>query len=85
MRYMPIYEYRCRDCNGISEFLVGVVQERPKMICQYCGSKKLKKIFSQSFISVRERLSNPCGKDFPCDTPSCADDGICRLSHGKGN
>jgi putative FmdB family regulatory protein len=30
---MPIYEYRCKDCRELNEFLVGVVQDKIEIKC----------------------------------------------------
>ncbi len=81
---MPIYEYKCRDCGEISEFLVGVGQEKIKFKCGSCGGIKLEKIFSQSFISTGGRIIGSqggktcCGRDERCDIPPCSDGGVCR-------
>ena len=47
---MPIYEYQCKDCGEVSEFLVGVTQGKVEITCKHCGSKKLNKIFSKSNV-----------------------------------
>ena len=81
---MPIYEYKCRDCGKVSEFLVGVGQEKAEIKCSSCGSKKLEKIFSQSVIATGGHIIGSqggktcCGKDERCDTPPCSDGGVCR-------
>jgi putative FmdB family regulatory protein len=81
---MPIYEYKCRDCGKVSEFLIGVGQEKAKLKCSSCGSKKLEKIFSQSFISTSGHIIGSqggktcCGRTERCDTPPCSSDGICK-------
>ncbi len=81
---MPIYEYKCKDCDKISEFLIGVGQEKVEIKCGSCGSKKLEKIFSQSFISTGGHIIGSqggktcCGRTERCDTPSCSDGGVCR-------
>ena len=81
---MPIYEYRCKDCGKISEFLIGVGQEHLEIKCNFCKSKKLEKIFSQSFISAGGNMIGSqggktcCGRTERCDTPPCSSDGICK-------
>ena len=81
---MPIYEYKCKDCGRISEFLVGVVQDKVEIKCSHCGSKKLEKIFSKSFISTSGHLIGSqggktcCGRDERCDKPPCSDDDVCK-------
>lgn len=81
---MPIYEYKCRDCGKISEFLVGVGQGKAEIKCNSCGSKELEKIFSQNFVSTGSRIMGSqrgktcCGRDERCDTPPCSSGGVCR-------
>jgi len=81
---MPIYEYQCKNCDKISEFLVGVTQGKIEIECKYCGSKKLNKIFSKSFISTGKHFINSyggqicCGRTERCDIPLCSDDGACK-------
>jgi len=80
---MPIYEYECRDCGKISEFLVGVVKDEVEMLCTHCGSRNLDKILSQSFVARSGKLSGPqygktcCGRDERCNAPPCEDEGTC--------
>ena len=81
---MPIYEYKCKDCGKISEFLVGVGKERCEIRCSYCKSNNIEKIFSQSFISTGGSIIGSqggktcCGRTERCDTPPCSNDGICK-------
>lgn len=80
---MPLYEYRCNNCGKISEFLVGVTQEKVEIKCKYCGGKELNKIFSKSNVSSGHLIGSQggktcCGRDERCDTPPCSDGGVCR-------
>ena len=42
---MPIFEYVCKDCGHVTEFLVRGSGE-PDLRCSECGSAKLEKKFS---------------------------------------
>lgn len=91
---MPIYEYRCKKCSRINEFLIGVNQEEKEISakggsasgrkCRYCGSKELNKIFSKSNVSRGGHLiasqggKTCCGREERCDKPPCSDSGICK-------
>ena len=81
---MPIYEYRCKDCGAISEFLIGVNQDRAEIRCEQCASTKVEKVFSQSHISkggvgINGSIGETCcGRTERCDVPPCSDDGVCR-------
>lgn len=78
---MPIYEYRCKECGRVSEFLVGVVAQDEDIVCQHCGSTNLEKLMSAPFGFVRNPSSGGttcCGRETRCDTPPCSDTGVCR-------
>jgi len=81
---MPIYEYKCRDCGKISEFLVGVTKDAVEIKCSFCNSKNLDKIFSQSCVSTSGHMIGSqsgktcCGREERCDTPPCLEGGVCR-------
>jgi len=50
---MPIYEYRCRQCGRISEFLLLGATDSPELVCRKCGGTDLERVLSR----VRVRLS----------------------------
>lgn len=80
---MPIYEYECKNCGKVSEFLEKVGEESLGKECRYCGSSDLKKIFSAATIKQGANSGGSidsktcCGRDVPCEIPPCAD-GTCR-------
>jgi putative FmdB family regulatory protein len=41
---MPLYDYVCENCGGISELLMNISSDQPQ--CSFCGSPKLKKLVS---------------------------------------
>ena len=81
---MPIYEYRCKDCGNINEFLVGVGRDNVEIKCVHCGSKSLDKIVSKSYVSNSINAFNShggktCrGRDERCNTPPCSVDNTCK-------
>ena len=81
---MPIYEYRCDDCGNITEFIEGVGRGKVEKKCKYCGSERLKKIFSVANISIGGAINDSrygktcCGRDERCEKPPCSDDGACK-------
>jgi putative FmdB family regulatory protein len=57
---VPIYEYRCADCNRLTSVFVRSSESEKKPVCQHCGSKKLARALSrfayhQSTQQVLER------------------------------
>jgi putative FmdB family regulatory protein len=43
---MPIYEYRCEDCNEDFELFVRSVSQQANPTCPRCGSRRVKKAVS---------------------------------------
>ena len=44
---MPIYEFRCKDCENIFEELVLTTQQSTEtVVCPNCGSQKSEKLIS---------------------------------------
>ncbi|MBU4426201.1 MAG: zinc ribbon domain-containing protein [Proteobacteria bacterium] len=78
---MPIYEYRCKSCGGVTEFLVGVGEDIA-ITCSHCGSLDMEKIMSAaSFLDGgpnRRPGSTCCGQEERCATPPCSTGGVCR-------
>jgi putative FmdB family regulatory protein len=44
---MPLYEYRCQECERKFTYLVGMIADNPDPKCPRCGSKELKKLISR--------------------------------------
>ena len=78
---MPIYEYRCKRCGAISEYLI-VTGKDEDILCEDCGSSDMERILSvASFITgAPERAAGRtcCGREERCETPPCSDGGSCR-------
>jgi putative FmdB family regulatory protein len=76
---MPIYDFKCADCNVVSEILVRTTNgESPH--CPECGSMNLEKLVSSSYMikmGASEHGRTCCGRTERCDTPRCAADGNC--------
>jgi len=64
---MPIYEYRCRKCGRVSEYL-NAAGKTELIQCPDCGSTEMDKIISTSFISMGESVprQSHCGNKSPC-------------------
>jgi putative FmdB family regulatory protein len=61
---MPIYEYRCKDCGKISEFLLIKTDETFIPQCKRCKSKKMTRVLSRVRVvrseeSRMESLADP--------------------------
>jgi putative FmdB family regulatory protein len=51
---MPIYEYFCDECKGLSSFLLLRTTEEVEPLCKHCGSKKVKKVISRVAVLKSE-------------------------------
>ncbi|MFC1667861.1 zinc ribbon domain-containing protein [Chlamydiota bacterium] len=64
---MPIYEYKCHECGGVSEFLISKSNNKQNVHCIHCSSAKVEKIFS--VLSLPKNTST----DFGSCQKSCMD------------
>jgi putative FmdB family regulatory protein len=75
---MPIYEYRCRNCDVTFEVLV---RAGTTVTCPHCGSSSLDKLISAPFVSsgqvARQAGRTCCGREERCDTPPCSEGSAC--------
>ena len=44
---MPIYEYRCNNCNRKSDIFARDFSNNTKPTCSHCGSKDMNRLFSR--------------------------------------
>ncbi len=73
---MPIYEYRCKICGEVSEFLV--LRDNDPITCRKCGGDNLGKLMSaHSSLTTSPSSEAPlpgecCGAPNTCGRPgSC--------------
>jgi putative FmdB family regulatory protein len=76
---MPVYEYRCLDCEEEFEALV---RGDGGVSCPRCGGTSLKKLLSAP-VTLSGRPSRQagrtcCGREERCDAPPCSQGGECR-------
>ncbi|MFC1538431.1 zinc ribbon domain-containing protein [Candidatus Latescibacterota bacterium] len=64
---MALYEYKCKECGEISEYLV--FSSSDKVECKKCGSKKMEKQLSGFAVSVKAGSTG--GSDSSCPYGSC--------------
>ena len=79
---MPIYEYRCSECNFKFDVLHKSTTTLEEVHCPACDSKNNKKLFSSfsSNISSESSSPNECNAG-QCQTPAfgCSN-GMCGLN-----
>ncbi len=70
---MPIYEYRCDQCDTEFETLV---RRGEQVVCPHCGSEQLQKLISAHAVGSG-MADTACGAA-PCDSaPACGSGGCC--------
>ncbi len=80
---MPIFEYKCTDCNTKYEVLHKSTSNLSEVTCPSCNSKNSKKLLSSFSASVSDSSSASYGgcESGTCGLPSggCAS-GMCGLN-----
>jgi len=76
---MPIYEYKCKECDKVFEQLMRSSSDQPDA-CPKCGGRKLVKQFSSFSASVHEHASLPCASG-SCPTAGSCGGGSCPFSN----
>lgn len=74
---MPIFEFKCRSCGKVSEFLITRAKGRDSNQCRFCGSDQLEKILSAPSIvkggdgthRFPKENGDCCGITNPCADP----------------
>ncbi len=78
---MPIYEFRCKQCSTVNEFLSKMGDTGKTLACRSCGSKNLEKMLSVTSIPSNSfpDTSKACcgGGEEQCYSSGC-DTGCCR-------
>jgi putative FmdB family regulatory protein len=44
---MPIYEYKCRDCERLTSVFTRSASAEVKATCRHCSSKKMERVMSK--------------------------------------
>ncbi len=76
---MPIYEYRCDDCEHVTELLRTMNQADDKARCESCGSGKTRRVQSVFAATVAGAASKECPATGQ-GCCKCVNDGACGLN-----
>ncbi|MGD8263449.1 MAG: zinc ribbon domain-containing protein [Desulfobacterales bacterium] len=71
---MPIYEFRCLECNECFEFLIMNKKEQVELRCPKCKSEEFERVLSVSCHSMEEGSSKsdgPTSQTRSCPGGSC--------------
>ena len=73
---MPIYEYRCKTCNEVNEFIVR--GDKDPLVCKKCKGKDLVKLMSAHSTRAASDAHNVPTPGGCCGTPgTCGMPGSC--------
>ena len=76
---MPIYEYKCEDCDTKFEKLVRRADEAAEVNCPSCGQKHLSQQYST--FSARANGPSPSRSEAPaCGGGMCGNPGMCGMN-----
>ncbi len=65
---MPLYEFKCKDCNKKFELFIKNIKSHKRNKCPHCDSSNLKKLFSE--FSAANNNDSKTGGD-SCSTGMC--------------
>ena len=75
---MPVFEYRCVDCDSSFEALV---RRDQSVSCPSCGSESLDKLISAGVMLRGGRTGEAglacCGREERCEMAPCDESGEC--------
>ena len=66
---MPLFNYKCSDCN--KEFEILVKNDKRNIECSDCGGKNLKKVYSSFDFNLKEPVSTGGCSMGGCSNGSC--------------
>lgn len=74
---MPLFEYRCEDCNRKFTLLVGMIAQQRKQECPKCNSTNLRKLISRFRVArseedILESVADPSSLGDPEDPKAMA-------------
>jgi putative FmdB family regulatory protein len=73
---MPLFEFKCLNCDEYMEILVMNKQDEVEMVCAHCGSENLERILSATTHTVtsgtgRTATSGAGSQTRTCSSGSC--------------
>ena len=79
MEFMPIYEYKCDDCDTRFEALV--MGSAPEPASCGCGSNSIEKVYSTFSAQAGNSMPDSCPTPVEgrCDAPACMG-GMCGMN-----
>ncbi|MCP4713997.1 MAG: zinc ribbon domain-containing protein [Deltaproteobacteria bacterium] len=77
---MPIYEYTCKACGEVNEFLTTMGNDGAGLTCKACGKDALEKMLSITNVgsAQKEAVAPACGSGCSQQAPPCGS-GCCGM------
>ena len=76
---MPVYDYRCLDCDATYDVLHKVKEIKDDIVCPSCGSRNSKKLMSVTAVSMGSGSPSSSSSGSSCDSGTCCG-GACGLN-----
>lgn len=78
---MPIFQYKCKECNHNYEIFFKVREDIQLIICPNCASTNYKKLISSTNISTRGFSNNApvCSNSCQCQHHNTCQFGQCEV------
>lgn len=67
---MPIYEYKCNECDNLFEILTTSSKATNKVQCEKCHSENVSKLMSAGSIKLSQGSSLPSAPTMGCSNKS---------------
>lgn len=69
---MPLYEYRCPDCQGRFEVIQHLGTSAADTVCPACGAQHVERQLSTFAVAAGGGPSAAPAESFGCGRPQCA-------------
>jgi putative FmdB family regulatory protein len=82
---MPIYDFKCRECGRVAEFLLSSFSDDAGIACPSCGGQNMQRLISAPRLLKSDsaaRGETCCGRGERCESPPCSADGQCHRHQG---
>ena len=77
---MPLREFRCDDCNSVSEILIRSASDENSVRCGGCGSANVERMLSTASVAVKSGWQKRCPSDCPSEEGCRAREAPCSAS-----
>lgn len=74
---MPIFDYRCKDCNTVYDVYHKGKEIIEDILCPQCGSRNYVKLVSAPAITIAQSANTSSSRVPSCSTGCCG--GACGL------